>query len=329
MPKFSDIIGQEHIKEHIRKSIISEKISHAYIINGEKGSGKKLLANMFAMTLQCEKKGTEPCMVCRSCKQYVTKNQPDVVTLIPEKPKTISVNDIREQIISDISIKPYSSKYKIYLIENCELMTVQAQNALLKTLEEPPEYAVIMLMTSNIDAFLDTVRSRCTVLNIRPIEDHIIRKYLMEELEVVDYQAEVCLAFARGNIGRAESLAKSGDFENIKNDALYIIRHIQKMDMGEINKAIKKMEDYKLQIQDLLDIILIWYRDILVYKSTKRREKVIFKDEIKSIKASAEEMDYEGIEKIIEAINQTRDRLRANVNFDMVIELLLLAIKEA
>ena len=151
MAGFRDIIGQEQIKEHLQNALESGKISHAYIINGEKSSGKEFIAKVFAMTLQCEKGGKEPCQECHSCKQVLSGNQPDIIKVLHEKPNTISVEDIRTQINDDVAIKPYSSPYKIYLLEDAEKMTVQAQNALLKTLEEPPEYAVIILMTANVN----------------------------------------------------------------------------------------------------------------------------------------------------------------------------------
>ena len=128
-------------------------------------------------------------------------------------------------------------------------MTPQAQNAILKTLEEPPEYAVIMLLTSNVNSLLPTILSRCVVLNMKPVADDLVRNFLMQQLQVPDYKAEVCVAFACGNIGKAKSLASSEDFDNIKNEALSLLKYIQDMDLGEITVAIKKITEYKLPDQ--------------------------------------------------------------------------------
>ena len=140
--KFADIIGQEQLREHLQNAIRLKKVSHAYIINGERCAGKEFIANIFAMALQCERGGEEPCQECHSCRQALSGNQPDIIRVTHEKPNTIGVEDIRTQIGADIAIKPYSSPYKIYIMNEGEKMTVQAQNALLKTLEEPPAYGI-------------------------------------------------------------------------------------------------------------------------------------------------------------------------------------------
>ncbi len=329
MAKFSDIIGQDHIKDHLKSAIENGKISHAYIIHGEKNAGKEFIAETFAMALECEDEtGVEPCMECHSCKQAVTKNHPDIITLIHEKPGTIGVEDIRRSIVSDVSVRPYSGKWKIYLINDAEKMSVQAQNALLKTLEEPPEYVVILLLTSNMSALLPTIISRSTVLNMRPVDDKTVRKYLMERIHVPDYQADICVAFARGNIGKAKHLATSEDFDNIKNDAVRVLKYAHEMDMSEFVTALNQISAYKINIEDYLDILLIWYRDVLMFKATGDIDSLVFKEEIKSIRERAGRSSYEAVEKIIEAIEKTKVRLKANVNFELAMELLLLAIKE-
>ncbi len=136
MPDFKDIIGHEEIISHLQNAIRLNKISHAYIFDGEEGAGKNLLAKTFAQTLQCEKGDVSPCGSCRSCRQAVNGSQPDIIYVRHEKPGSIGVEDIREQVCGDIQIRPYNSPYKIYLIDEAEKMTVQAQNALLKTIEE-------------------------------------------------------------------------------------------------------------------------------------------------------------------------------------------------
>ncbi|MCR4807922.1 MAG: DNA polymerase III subunit [Lachnospiraceae bacterium] len=329
MAKFSDIIGQEHIRDHLINAVKTGQVSHAYIINGEKNAGKEFIANTFAMALECENRSDhEPCMECHACKQAITKNQPDMITLMHEKPGTIGVEDVRKGIVSDVFIRPYSSKWKIYFINDAEKLSVQAQNALLKTLEEPPDYVVIILLTSNISALLPTIISRSTVLNMRPVEDKLVRKYLMERIHIPDYQADICVAFARGNIGKAKHLATSEDFDNIKNEALRVLKYAHEMDMSEFVNAINQISAYKINIDDYLDILLIWYRDILMYKATNDLDSLVFKEEIKAIREKAGRSSYEAIEKVTEAIEKTKARLKANVNFELAMELLLLAIKE-
>ena len=328
MAKFTDIIGQEQIKEHLRGAISTGKVSHAYIINGERSSGKEFIARVFAMALQCEKGEIEPCGECHSCRQALSNNQPDIVYVSHEKPNTIGVEDIRAQINGDIDVKPYSSPYKVYIMNEGEKMTVQAQNALLKTLEEPPEYAVILILTTQLEALLPTILSRCVVLNMKPVSDALVKKYLMEELAVPDYKANICVAFARGNIGKAKLLASSEEFEKVKDEAITLVKYINDMEINEIVKAIKKISEYKFDVNDYLDILSVWYRDVLLFKATKDVNSLIFKEEIQQIMRVSDRSTYEGIETIVGALQQAKRRLEANVNFDLTMELLLLTIKE-
>ena len=176
MGSFKDVVGHKDIINYIRNAVQEDKVSHAYILNGERGSGKKMLAALFATTLQCEKGEPDPCNVCHSCIQAESGNHPDIIRVQHEKPNTISVEDIRTQVNNDILIKPYQGPYKIYIISEADLMTPQAQNALLKTIEEPPEYAVIFLLTENAEALLPTITSRCVMLKLRNIRDALIKK---------------------------------------------------------------------------------------------------------------------------------------------------------
>lgn len=209
-----------------------------------------------------------------------------------------------------------------------EKMTVQAQNALLKTLEEPPEYAVILILTTNVNALLPTILSRCVVLNMKPVKDELVKKFLMETVQIPDYKADVCVAFARGNVGKAKLLASSEEFDNIKEEAITLLKYINDMEISEIVAAIKKINDYKFDVNDYLDILSIWYRDVLLFKATNDANHLIFRGEIQYIRKVAHRSAYEGIEKIIQALDKAKNRLNANVNFDLTMELLLLTIKE-
>ena len=328
--RFDSIIGQEHIKEHLKISLTSGKISQAYLFTGENMSGKEYIARIFANALVCEdpENGYEPCGKCRSCIQAASRNNPDIITVTHDKPGMISVDDVRTQIVNDEQVKPYQSKWKIYIMNEAEKMTPQAQNALLKTLEEPSEFVVIMLLATSASAMLSTVISRCVQLDLRPVEDKIVKNYLMSEVKIPDYQADICVAFARGNIGKARSLAGSEDFESIKEEAIRVLKYIRRMDTADMIDTLRKLEEYKINVNDFLDIMMIWYRDVLLYKATRDTDSIVFTDEKKAIIKEADDRSYEGIETILQTIEKTGRRLKANVNYELAMELLLLTIKE-
>ncbi len=328
MAGFKDIIGHTQIIEHLENAIRMDKVSHAYILNGPAECGKMMIAEAFAMALQCEKDQAEPCLECRSCKQAMDHNQPDIIYVRHEKPNTISVDDIRTQLNNDIVIKPYSSRYKVYIVDEAEKMNQQAQNALLKTIEEPPAYAVILLLTTNADSFLPTILSRCITLNLKAVKDDVIKSFLMDQYKIPDYQADVCTAFAQGNVGKAIQLASSDSFNELKAAALQLMKRLDDIDLYEMSSAVKQISEYKLQINDYFDLMMIWFRDILYMKATNDVNGLIFKDEVYDIKKQAAKRSYNGIENILEALSKAKIRLNANVNFDLVIELLLLTIKE-
>ncbi len=327
MATFKDVIGHENIIGHFKSSIERGKVAHAYLIHGEKGTGKKLLAGLFAKTLQCESGGTDPCGTCRSCLQCDTGNQPDIIWVTHEKPTVISVDDIREQVNKDIIVRPYSSRYKIYIIPEAELMNPQAQNALLKTIEEPPEYAVIMLLTNNIGKMLPTIISRCITLNLKPVGELDMLDYL-SKLGIPLTKAKFCVGFAFGNLGKAVRLATSEEYNEIKQDCVQILKNVNKMEVYELVEAVKKMAKYKLDVYDYIDLMMMWYRDLLMLKVSGSPDKLLFKEEYATLKQQANYISFEGIENVLEAMDKVKVRLDANVNFDIAMELLLLTIKE-
>ncbi len=328
MSELRKIVGNEEILLHIKNAIKAGKVSHAYVLNGANGMGKTMIANYFATLLQCDEKADEPCGKCHSCKQAATDNQPDIIWVRHERPLSIGVRDIIEQVVEDVQIKPYSSPYKIYIIDEAEMMTIDAQNALLKTLEEPPEYAIIFLLTNNITALLPTILSRCVTLKIKPVPAEVIKKYLMEEHNVPEKIADSSVAFAYGNIGKALRLSTVEEFGELKSEMVAMISHIEDMDIAEVMAAVKRAESFRLEIGDYLDLIIAWFRDVLLYKASQKVDQLIFKEEINEIKKQAAIASYAGIGDIISSVEKAKERLKANVSFSLVIELLYLSISE-
>ena len=328
MLKFGDILGHEQIKEHFQKAIESHKVSHAYILTGEAGMGRKSLANAFALTLLCEKGKSEPCMECHACRQVLSGNHPDLIYVTHEKPASIGVDDIREQINDTVMVRPYSSYYKVYIVDEAEKMTQQAQNALLKTIEEPPSYAIIILLTTNQEAFLPTILSRCVQLKLKPLKDFVVKSYLVGSMNIPEAEADVYAAFARGNLGKAITIASSDDFKAMHKEMLNLLKHIRNMDISDLIEYIQKLKEEHLDIYECLDFMQMWYRDVLLYKVTKDINLLIFKDEYRTINEISKNSGYDGIERILESIDKTKVRLDANVNMELALELMLLVMKE-
>ncbi len=329
MEYFDNIIGQEHIKTHMLAAVRHENPSHAYLLSGEKGSGKKMLAEAFASALQCEGgPGEKPCGRCLSCMQMMTGNHPDVIYVRHEKPNVISVDEIRRQLNQDAGVKPYRSRWKIYIVDEAEKMNVQAQNAALKTLEEPPDYAVILLLTANADSMLETIKSRCMTLAIRPVREDALKRYLMQKAQLPDYQANLCEAFARGNVGRALLLASSPEFEESREETVALLKSLKQKSVNDLAAAAKKKTEKGADPGAFLELLQLWYRDVLLYKSTNSVKHLIFTGEVQYIKKTAAECTFEGLNRILNAITQAADRLSSNVNAELSMEWLLLTCRD-
>ena len=324
MFSFSEIVGHEQIKEHMQAAIRDKKPFHAYLFQGEEGVGKEALARTFAAGLQCRSESADkPCKECVSCRQMESGNQPDVIWVTREK-ASLGVDEIREQLCNTMDIKPFSSPYKIYLVPEAEKMTEAAQNALLKTIEEPPEYGIVILMTSNISALLPTIQSRCLTMEFRPLSTAVVESYVKEHCQVPDYQARASAAFAQGNLGKAMRYAKSEDFIERKDHIISLLRHVEQMDLSEMLAVIKDLGTRKDEVRDYIDLMVLWYRDVLLFKATKDINQLLFQDEASYISREASHRSYEKIEEILQAFEKAKVRLRANVNFDITMELMLL-----
>ncbi|MBQ9438155.1 MAG: DNA polymerase III subunit delta [Lachnospiraceae bacterium] len=329
MNTFDSIIHQPHIVSHFRTVLETGKIPHAYIIQGEKYSGKEYAAKAFASALLCENRSDNgPCGKCRSCIQFAAGSHPDFIQVTHEKPGVIKVDEIRSQVLDTLEIIPYQGDWKVYMVGEADLLNQEGQNALLKSFEEPPAYAVILLLTVDANALLETLRSRAVILTTQPVPLEEVRRFLREQ-GVPEERVEVSAAFSRGNLGKAKLLATNEEYEQLVRDALGLVREIASLDAAEIVSRVKGVsEAYKVSIGDYLDILSIYFRDLLVYKAAKDPNALVLKEELPVIRQMARKASYEGIEEILTALDNTVKRIKANVNFELAVELLLLTIRE-
>lgn len=330
MRTFRNITGNQTIIKLLKNAIFYNKVSHAYIISGDEGCGKTLIGETFAKTLLCEEGKTDACCNCISCKSFENGNNPDIFYVKPKKGKTksIGVNDIREQVIENVSIKPYKYKYKVFIIENADDMTKEAQNAFLKTLEEPPEYGVFILLARNPEKFLPTVLSRCVNIKIRPLSNGEVINYIRTYTEIPDEKIELFAEYSRGSIGRALMMSQSSEFIEMRENIINTITNLYGKNDFYACDSVKYIEEYKNE-KGLLDIMYMWYRDMLSAKILKDDKYIIQKDKKDIIFKEANKYSAECIIDKAEACLEAKNQLLKNVNFRLCMEVLLMKLKES
>lgn len=331
-PGFSGILGQEGIIEHLQRAIRMRSVSHAYLLVGEKEAGREQLAEALAQTIQCrepvERNGRlEPCGLCHDCMQAQAGTHPDILHLQHAKPNLISVEEIRS-LCADVQIKPYQSEHKFYIISDAEKMNAQAQNALLKTLEEPPAYAHLLLLTNGENQLLPTVLSRCVMLKMQPVSDGQITSWLTAEKDIAPGRAALFAGFAEGNPGRALQLAEDENFLTLCTDTARFLYELPRMDSYQLAQKAAEYGEKKETLDLYLAFLQSWYRDVLLCKASGKAENLIFAENIKYSKEAAGRMSYEGLEKCMEAFETARRRKKAGTGGTLVLESLFLTLRE-
>ena len=301
MLSFEHIKGHDRIVDHLRQAITSRRWSHATIFSGQEGLGKTILAKTFAKTLLCKAAHNDPCGVCSSCIRFESGNHPDLFYVTPEKTKSIGVEDIREQVVKNMMIKPYEYPYKVFIIKG--QITTAAQNALLKTIEEPSSFGVFIILTQHLDALLPTIKSRCVIFPLRPLPPHLVEEYLIEKAGVCAQEAKLYSGY--GNIGKALALKGDESFLQMQKHVLELFKPSGLTDELQVFKNAKELDVYKENIQDVLDILYFKYRDLLVQK--------------KDLTLTLTELFNR-----LDAILETKRLLHYNANFQLALEVLLL-----
>ena len=289
---FNNIIGNEKVKELLNKSIEQNNILHSYLFLGIEGIGKSLFAKQFAKMILCQN-DIKPCNKCKSCIEFENNNNPDF-TMINNDEKVIKIDQIRE-MNKKITEKPITSNKKVYIINNSDTMTKEAQNSLLKTLEEPPEYAVIILIASNENKLLNTIRSRTIKINFNKLKDKELLEYMAKNN--IEALKNNMLLFADGSIEKVLKIKENEEtYIQIEN----LINNLKKKSLIYILNNSEVLYKAKEEIYDILE-----YINILLL-NTKEIEKI----------------------NCIKHVEQAKRRLNSSSNYDMTIDNLLIKMWE-
>ena len=290
------IKGNETTRNELKKIVQNNNVLHSYLFLGKEGIGKKEIAKEIAKEILCLTKDEE--CNCKSCIRFDSQNHPDI-KIINEESETIKINTVRE-MIQTVYEKPILSDKKIYIINDCDKMTKEAQNSLLKTLEEPPEYIVIFLIASNSDMILNTIKSRCTKI----VFDKLKEKEIKEILNNTEFNnikiSENMYDFFDGSIGKAlQILERKEQYENIE-EFISKIKNSSKLDFITMNKETFTKEE----INGLLE-----YCIVLLFNLGKKEKDIKYLNSAK-------------------IIHETKIRINSNSNFDMSIDNMLFKLWE-
>lgn len=288
---FKNIIGNDKIKTFLNKTIEENHILHSYLFTGIDGIGKTLFAREYARKLLClEQEETEDCL---SCIKWNSENHPDFYQIEPEG-NNIKIEQIRN-MQEKIAEKPITSKRKVYLIIDSDAMTKEAQNCLLKTLEEPPEYATIILTTANESKLLNTIKSRCMKVSFEGIANDTMAQYSKENWDI-EPSYEILKA-SEGSLGKIIRLQEQKEiYEQIE----ILLNNMSKQDLIATTEKAEILYKEKEHIQEILEYIVV-----SLYH-TKERKKL----------------------NAIQYVEETKKRILANSNYDMCIDYLVMKLWE-
>ncbi|SCG81737.1 DNA polymerase III subunit delta' [Proteiniborus sp. DW1] len=323
---FNEIIGHENIIESLKNAIRNDSVSHSYLFEGPKSIGKEKLAKVFAKTLLCQRGGDNPCNTCPSCMKIESGNHPDFYMEYPDKDsfKKEQIDELQRTIRK----LPLESNRKVYILDDVNKMTQQAQNSFLKTLEEPPAYVIIILLATNGYSLLPTIVSRCQIVKFTPIERQKIEKALIKNYNRSEDQARFIAVFSNGIIGRAIELSSSDEFKMLRDETIEKIDIVINGDKLKVFSVSDFFEHNKDIIDEILDIILLWSRDLLIYKETGNVDILINKDKVDLILNQCKKLSKPKIMDILDVVRRTKEDIHSNVNFQLAIEVMLLNIQE-
>lgn len=320
---FNHIIGHAKVINGLKKAIKDKRISHSYLFEGEESIGKKRTAYAFAKSLLCKGEGEVPCNTCSSCTKFESGNHPDFFLIEPEN-NIIRVHQV-EGIIKEVTTSPYESPRKVFIIDDSHKMNVESKNTLLKTLEEPPAYVTIILISSSSNNLLATILSRVQSIKFYPVEYSKIIDLLVNDLHKSQEEAKFIAEFTKGAIGQSIRLCDDEGFFQRRDE---IIKIVESLINGDKTKALSSMDFFnenKDIIDEILDVFLLWFRDLLLFKELGHSDLLINKDKIENLSFQSK-VNYSKINDIIVRVQETKDNIRRNVNYQLAIETMLLNI---
>lgn len=313
------ILGHTEILKRLKRIVEEERIAPAYLFSGQEGIGKRIAATMFAASILCKKNVFPPCGVCDSCKPFLHGNHPDFTLLQLEKTKKIIPIETVRDAVTMLSLKPFLSRRRVLLIDDIDCSKEETANTLLKILEEPPAYGVIILVTGVPTAIVPTIQSRCQHIIFPPLRREEVKSILMQKCGIEQRMAEDISTIAFGSISNALRMIGAKDDGNIEKMKA-VLKKLNNFELGNIvgeivpKNAGEELRDFA---RTLVDYLLLAIRTAILYKlGALDRETALFDDNfVKDYGA----MDLDALTDMLDKLCETRRQIDANANVNIAL----------
>lgn len=325
---FDSILGHERPIDRLKAAIRSGRLSHAYLFVGPEGVGKALVAQELAKAVLClAEEDDRPCDECRACRKVSHGNHPDVRVFAPaDGSRFIKIETIRE-LQREISLKPMEGRYRAFVLDDCHSMTPESSNCLLKTLEEPPDASLLMLVTAKPEALLDTIISRCQPIRFSPLPLPEFEGFLAERQGIQGPQAKFLARYAHGSPGRAARLLSEGvldrrqwAIENLSAVSAADNFRIAAEILAYTRKGSGSQEERRAKARELFGYGLLLYRDLLLLKHGASPDLLLNVDYDGLVQERAGDLGVRQVEQLVQVVLDTQEQLDRNANIDLAVE---------
>lgn len=307
-----DFIGHEALINNFKQRCLKNTLSHAHLIAGEDGVGKGKLANILAKFI----------LNGDLDREYV-----DIINYSSEK-SSFGVDDVRD-IIEEVYKKPFEKDKKVIIIHEGNKLTIQAQNALLKTIEEPPKGVYIIILCESLELILDTIKSRCEIYKLKPLTKSELYEYIkIKKFNYDENEIKSAIAFSEGVPGRIDRYFNDDKLRELRNNIVILIKNLNKNDLEAILQQEESFSNLKNDKEEVLNIFGLFIRDILINKEIENEEFIINSDKIEDIKELTKEMSFKKLNNMIKTIEEARRNIKSNVSWGMMLRVMLMGFME-
>ena len=307
-----DFIGHEALINNFKQRCLKNTLSHAHLIAGEDGVGKGKLANILAKFI----------LNGDLDREYV-----DIINYSSEK-SSFGVDDVRD-IIEEVYKKPFEKDKKVIIIHEGNKLTIQAQNALLKTIEEPPKGVYIIILCESLELILDTIKSRCEIYKLKPLTKSELYEYIkIKKFNYDENEIKSAIAFSEGVPGRIDRYFNDDKLRELRNNIVILIKNLNKNDLEVILQQEESFSNLKNDKEEVLNIFGLFIRDILINKEIENEEFIINSDKLEDIKELTKEMSFKKLNNMIKTIEEARRNIKSNVSWGMTLRVMLMGFME-